>query len=402
MDNNRRKWYSLDSRGLSNLLVVCAGILLYLTLTHIPQVKAALQGLMNILSPFVLGFAMAFLLNAPTNFFEKKVFHKLKCRRALSILTVYLIALLCIVILLLLVIPQILNSAASLAGSISTYVMELDRIVRQFISGLELSPEIAAEVTDIYEQLSASTTNFVDIAKSALNALPELFNFGVAIGNGVINGITALIASIYMLAGKARLTRQFKKLIFAFVSPNGAQRILKLGRQANIIFVGFFNGKLLDSFIIGVLCFLLTTIFRIPYAALISTVIGVTNIIPFFGPIIGAVPSLLILVIVDPWSALIFGVLILALQQFDGNILGPKILGNSTGLSPIWVLISIVVGSGLFGFAGMLLGVPTFAVICTVVRELADERLARMGIDANGVPLELLAEEEKETSSSEL
>ena len=127
MDNNRRKWYSLDSRGLSNLLVVCAGMLLYLTLTHIPQVKETLRGLMNILSPFVVGFSIAFLLNAPINFFERTVFHKLRCRRALSIITVYLIALLCIVILLLLVIPQILNSAASLAGSISSYVMELDR-----------------------------------------------------------------------------------------------------------------------------------------------------------------------------------------------------------------------------------------------------------------------------------
>lgn len=402
MDQKRRKWYYLDSQGLSNLVVVCAGIVLYLVLTHIPQVKESLRGLLNILSPFVIGFAIAFLLNAPTNFFEQKVFYRYKCRRALAIITVYLIALLCIVVLLLLVIPQILNSAASLAGSISSYVLELDKIVQQFISGLELNPDLAEEVKEIYEQLSASTTNFVDIAKSALNALPELLNFGVAVGNGVINGITALIASIYMLVGKARLTRQFKKLIYAFTSHKGAQRILKLGRQANIIFVGFFNGKLLDSFIIGVLCFLLTTLFRIPYAALISTVIGLTNIIPFFGPIIGAVPSLFILVIVDPWSALIFGVLILALQQFDGNILGPKILGNSTGLSPIWVLISIVVGNGLFGFAGMLLGVPTFAVICTVIRELADERLARMGIDANGVPLELLPEEEQETSSSTL
>ena len=184
-----------------------------------------------------------------------------------------------------------------------------------------------------------------------------------------------------MLSGKPRLTRQMRKLIYAVFPAKGASRILAVGGKANKIFVGFINGKLLDSAIIGVLCFLLCTLFRIPYAILVSVVVGVTNVIPFFGPIIGAIPCLMILVIVDPWAALWFGILIIALQQFDGNILGPKILGDSTGLSAIWVLVAIIVGGGLFGFPGMLLGVPTFAVLYSLVKDWAERRLQEKGIN---------------------
>lgn len=206
----------------------------------------------------------------------------------------------------------------------------------------------------------------------------------MSVGNGVVNGVvtavTAVIASIYMLSGKPRLVNQLKKLVYAAFPAKGADRILTVSGKANQIFVGFINGKLLDSAIIGVLCFFLCTICKIPYAVLVSVVIGVTNVIPFFGPIIGAVPCIMILVIVNPWAALRFGVLIIALQQFDGNILGPKILGDSTGLSAIWVLVAIVVGGGLFGFAGMLLGVPTFAVLYSLIKEWAERRLEEKGL----------------------
>ena len=214
----------------------------------------------------------------------------------------------------------------------------------------------------------------------------------MSVGNGVVNGVvttlTAIIASIYMLSGKPQLLRRIKKLIYAIFPAKGVDRILSVSGKANQIFVRFINGKLLDSAIIGVLCFAVTSIFRIPYAILISVIVGVTNVIPFFGPIIGAVPCIMILIMVDPWAALRFGVLVVSLQQFDGNILGPKILGDSTGLSALWVLVSIIVGGGLFGFPGMLLGVPTFAVIYSLVREWTDARLSLIGIDEEGRPLD--------------
>ena len=227
--------------------------------------------------------------------------------------------------------------------------------------------------------------------------MPKILNFGVAVGSGVVTAITALISSIYMLAGKGRLVPQLKKLTYAIAPRTSAERFLSVCSRANGVFVGFINGKLIDSAIIGVLCFILTMIFRIPYPVLVSVVVGVTNIIPFFGPIIGAVPCVMILLIVDPWAAVRFGILVIALQQFDGNILGPKILGDSTGLSAIWVLVAIVVGGGLFGFPGMLLGVPTFAVLYSLVREWTNARLESKGIDGDGNPLPTSRGTEKES-----
>jgi len=384
VDDRKQKWYHLDSRGLSNLIVVFAGILLYLGLTHLPQVKAAVGGFLDVLSPFIGGFCLAYLLNTPTNFFERKVYGKVKHRRTAAIVTVYFLALLVVVILLQLILPQVTDSAVTLLNNLSGYLENLNALVRDLIQRFDMEGEALTRLMSAYDDLLKKATGFLT---ESLSHLPELLNIGVAVGNGVVNALTALISSIYMLAGKDRLISQLKKLMYALFPAKGAGHILEASNRANTIFVGFINGKLIDSAIIGVLCFLLTTIFRIPYAVLVSVVVGVTNIIPFFGPIIGAVPCLMILVMVDPWAALRFGVLIIALQQFDGNILGPKILGDSTGLSAIWVLIAIVVGGGLFGFAGMLLGVPTFAVLYSFVRDWADKRLAQKGIDAKGAPV---------------
>lgn len=216
----------------------------------------------------------------------------------------------------------------------------------------------------------------------------------------LVAAITALISSIYMLSGKNILTSQIKKILFAVFPVKKVDHFLGICHRANDIFVGFINGKLIDSAIIGVLCFLLCSILRIDYAPLISVVIAVTNIIPFFGPLVGAIPSIMLLIIVNPWAALRFGIMIIALQQFDGNILGPKILGNSTGLSAIWVLVAIVVGGGLFGFPGMLLGVPTFAVIYMLTRDFVASRLEAKQIDGNGKPLTPLENVEEENNNT--
>lgn len=381
MDNKKQKWYQLDSRTISNLVIVCIGILLYLALTHLPQVRRAIDGFLDVMAPFIGGFVLAYLLNAPTDFFQKKVYKNCRQSRLLAIVTVYLIALAVILLLLQLVLPQVADSIFSLVSNLSIYLGNLTRMAQELIQYFHLEGDELSTLVADYQTLMKNAANFIT------SSAPELFNFGMSVGNGLVNAVTALIASIYMLAGKNQLIRQMKKLIFALFPARGSRKILSVADQANRIFIGFINGKLVDSAIIGVLCFVLTTIFRIPYAVLMSVVVGVTNVIPFFGPIIGAVPCLMILIIVNPWAALRFGILIIALQQFDGNILGPKILGDSTGLSAIWVLVAIVVGGGLFGFLGMLLGVPTFAVLYSLMREWADKRLEEKGIDANGEPI---------------
>ena len=377
----KQKWYQLDGRSLSNLVVVCVGILLYLGLTHLPQVRGAIRSFLTVISPFIFGFVIAYLLSTPTNFFERKVYRRFKCRRGLSILTVFLLAVAVIAFLLQLVLPQVFDSIFNLMNNMSYYLENLDQLVGEIVRRFDLEGKGLSDLISSYNEIIQKATEFLQ------SAVPNLLNFGMAVGNGVITGVTAVIASIYMLSGKNRLIRQLKKLIYALFPANDVSHILRVCSKANQVFVGFINGKLIDSAIIGVLCFLLSTAIRTPYAILLSVIIGVTNIIPFFGPIIGAVPCLMILIMVDPWAALRFGILVVALQQFDGNVLGPKILGDSTGLSAIWVLVSIVVGGGLFGFPGMLLGVPTFAVLYSLMREWADARLAKKGINASGEPV---------------
>lgn len=395
----KRKWYHLDSRSLSNLIVVCLGVALYMGLTHLPQVRETLKTLLNVVSPFIIGFVIAFLLNTPTDFFEKKVYGKLKYRRGLAIATVFLIALFIIILLLQLVLPQIGESFSMLMNNLSVYLSNLEQMLRDLALRFHLEGDGFSGLVDAYDEIIKEFTS-AELVRTVTTFLssPEMWNIGFSVGNDVINGVvnalTALIVSVYMLSGKNRLIAQMKKLIYALFPQKAARWILALGSKSDKIFVGFINGKLIDSAIIGVLCFILTSILKIPYAILVSVVVGITNVIPFFGPIIGAVPCLMILVIVDPWAALRFAVLIIALQQFDGNILGPKILGDSTGLSAIWVLVAIVVGGGLFGFLGMLLGVPTFAVFYTLVREWADHRLDEKGIDANGEPTKVSLLEE--------
>ncbi len=390
---DKHKWYQLDSRAVSNLVVVCIGILLYLGLTHLPQVRAAVGSVIDVFAPFIAGFVIAYLLNTPVDYFERKVYRSFKGKRALSIVTVFLIAVAIIAVLLQLILPQVADSIRQLFSNLTAYLNNLTQTVQELTQRFHLEGEGLTNLVDHYNDFIRSLSS-ADMVKRATEFLtssaPELWNFGMSVGNGVVNGavtaMTAIIASIYMLSGKPRLVSQLKKLIYAVFPEKGASRILTVSGRANQIFVGFINGKLLDSAIIGVLCFLLCTLLQIPYAVLVSVIVGVTNVIPFFGPIIGAVPCLMILVIVNPWAALRFGVLIVALQQFDGNILGPKILGDSTGLSAIWVLVAIVVGGGIFSFPGMLLGVPTFAVLYSLVKEWVERRLDEKGVCANREP----------------
>lgn len=381
-DRGKKKWYILEGHFISLLVVLLLAILFYVGLTHFDVIAVRIKMFTKVLSPFIAGFAIAYLLNTPMCFFERKLYKNSKYRRVLAITTVYLLALAVVVILLNLIIPQVVQSITDLAANMQTYLNSLDALVG------DLSEQFQVEDDGISEMLGSYQDLMSDLSKKVTDALPQIVDVGFAVGNGVISGITAVISSVYMLAGKDRLVPQLKKIMYASLPKRRADWLLEVCSQANRIFVGFINGKLIDSAIIGVLCFILCLIFRIPYPMLVSVIVGVTNIIPFFGPIIGAIPCLMILVIVDPWAALRFFALVIGLQQFDGNILGPKILGDSTGLSAIWVLIAIVTCGGLFGFPGMVLGVPTFAVLYSLVREWVNKRLRKKGIDGNGKPID--------------
>lgn len=353
-------------------------------MSNFGAIRQQIKTCLGVLKPFIAGFAIAYLLNTPITFFERKVYRRLKWKRGLAIATIYLLAVIVLAILLNMILPQVISSVMELINNIEVYLGNLNTLVDDLVARFNLQDGIDNGIDSFvvsYEDL------LKQLAKELSAALPKLLNFGVAVGNSVVVAITALISSIYMLSGKNTLTSQIKKLLFAVFPVKKVEHFLQNCHRANDIFVGFINGKLIDSAIMGVLCFLLCSILSIPYAPLISVVIGVTNVIPFFGPLVGAIPSVMLLIIINPWAALRFGIMIIALQQFDGNILGPKILGNSTGLSAIWVLVAIVVGGGLFGFPGMLLGVPTFAVIYMLTKDFVTARLEAKQIDGDGKSL---------------
>ena len=377
----KNKWL-WSHRTLANLFVVLVGIAFYLCLSNFDLVRGKVAEVVKIFTPFIAGFALAYLLNLPMRFFERRVFRRFRARRGLAILASYLLAGVVLAVLLGLVLPQLVQSVMALAANVPTYLRNLNELLDFVIDKFHVDEEIVSQLGMTYKEIVQKLTAIVTAAA------PQLLNFSVALGSGVVTGLTALISSIYMLAGKDKLIFQLKKVVYALMPTPKAKRFLSVCGHANGVFAGFINGKLIDSAIIGVLCFVCMSALRMPLALLISAVVGATNVIPFFGPFIGAIPSVMILLIVDPWSALWFGILIILLQQFDGNILGPKILGDSTGLSAIWVLVAIIVGGGLFGFAGMLLGVPAFAVLYSLSSDFIAARLAARGVDAAGEPLQ--------------
>jgi len=376
----KHKWL-WNHRTLADLFVVLVGIAFYLCLSHFDAVRTAVAGFFKVFTPFIWGFALAYLLNRPVRFFERRVYRRCRGRRALSILTVYLIGAALAALLLGLVLPQLVQSVMALVGNVPIYLKNIEAFLDRLSSQYNIDSNIVDQVDKLSSDLMQKVTDLVK------TAAPQLLHFSVAVGSGLVTALTAFISSIYMLAGKEKLTFQCKKVLFALMPAPRVRRLLEVLSHANAVFSGFIVGKLIDSAIIGVLCFMVMSILRLPLALLISTIVGVTNVIPFFGPFLGAVPSILILLIVNPWSALWFTVLIIALQQFDGNILGPKILGDSTGLSALWVLVAIIIGGGFFGFAGMLLGVPTFAMLYSLSGVSTPARLRARGVDACGEPL---------------
>ncbi len=366
------KW-KLTQRVASNIIVVFAGVAFFLALSNFDAVKGQLASWVRIIAPFIWGLALAYLLDGPVRFFEKK-FHG---HRGFAIVLACVLAVIVVSFLIGMVVPQVVESLMMLLNRVPEYMENLN----QFIKSSNINLDGAEELIGSYQELLTRVTGLI----SAM--LPKVVGYGMAIGSGLVSAITAVISSIYMLMSKDKLLRQLKKVVLAAFPLPRARRVLEECHHANQVFSGFINGKLIDSTIIGIICFVGMSLFRMPFAVLISVIVGVTNIIPFFGPFIGAIPSILILLIINPWDALGFAVFVLALQQFDGNILGPKILGDSTGLSAFWVLVAIIVGGGLFGFVGMVVGVPAFAVLYSLTSDILARRLAEKGIDAEGRPV---------------
>lgn len=366
-------------------IVGCALILAYYVVNNFQVVSAGMARMNDILMPFYIGIVMAYLLcpiyNGTTRIIYqlnkgrfKKPVNDLKLARVIG--TVVSIAVLILVIagFIMMILPDLWESIMGL-------VLGLPETMNRFIvwvrTNLEANPEVMAFLEGKLDGIADTTLvwaqeKLVPGAEAVLNNL----SVGVIGTVGVVFDLfVAVIICVYVLNSKEMFIAQSRKLVLAVFKQERAEKIFELGTLTNETFGGFINGKIIDSIIMGILCFAAMSVLGLPLPMLVSVVVGVTNIIPFFGPFIGAVPSGIILLIIEPISALKFALMILVLQQIDGNIIGPKILGKTTKLASFWVMFAIIVSGGLFGFVGMVLGVPVFAIIYTYISRAINGRL---------------------------
>lgn len=366
--------------ALTAVLVICLCIVFFFLIYRYNGFAAGWKKLTAILQPIIIGIVIAYLINPIMVFFEKhlmrwiepKMKKKAKAKklcRGIATLGALAVFILIIVVLLVMLVPQLVESIQGVATTLPSEVQHLIDKTNKYLSS-------DSEAANFVEDTLIYATNYIkDWAMNDL--LPKSNTYLTSITTGLINVfkvllniIVGLIVSVYLLFSKETFIGQFKKLTYALFKPKKANIVIQTARKSNEIFGGFISGKILDSMIIGIICYIVLLIMKMPYPVLVSVIVGVTNIIPFFGPFIGAVPSFIIIVLENPIQGLYFLIFVVILQQVDGNIIGPNILGDSTGLSPFWVIFSIMVGGGLFGFAGMLLGVPTFAVIYYIMQEI--------------------------------
>ena len=375
-DNQHVSW------GVTSFLVIAASMLFYYGVFHMKTLITGIQTFLGILTPIVYGVVIAFLLTPVLNFLEKKIIYPLLARKEVSvgkkgrkairwacvILCMFLFLAL-IYALIMMILPELIRSIMGLIYSFPAYVKVIQKWLQSFIEKWNLNSDaldtLNQSITTAQDYL---TTNILpqmqeEMLKNISAGVFELINF-------LKNFLIGAIVSLYLMADKEGFIAKAKMLTYAIFNTQHANFIIHSMRFTNRTFIGFFSGKILDSAIIGVLCYIGMNFLNMPYILLISVIIGVTNVIPFFGPYLGAIPSIFLILLVDPLQAIYFAIFILVLQQFDGNILGPKILGDSTGLSSFLVIVAILIGGGIFGIPGMIIGVPVFAVLYAALGRL--------------------------------
>lgn len=367
-------------QGIVCFLVIAASVIFFFLLFRMTTIRHFVKNILNILAPIIFGIAFAYILNPIVGFFERqlreaflpKVKNQDKAKSVIRYICIFialLIAMFAVYILGSLIIPQLYVTIVGIIKDLPANV----RLMSDWVENLRISNEVVSDyINQIIEKSSEYLERWAqgDLLKQ-LNTWAGYFATGViSFLNVIKNLIIGLIVSVYVLSSKEKFCAQGKMIVYAIFNHQVANEIIDIFRQSNRIFSGFIVGKIIDSTIIGILCFIGLSVLKMPYTLLVSVIVGVTNVIPFFGPYIGAIPSALLILVASPIHALYFIIFILVLQQIDGNIIGPKILGDSTGLSAFWVVFSILLGGGLFGLVGMLIGVPTFAVIYYIISRI--------------------------------
>ncbi len=374
------KFFENKKRGITIAvaLVVVAFVVFY-AIVNMGAISGFFSSAINVLSPIIIGAGLAYILNPLLRFFEFKVFVKISkkgARRALSIACTLLLAAAFFVILLLMFIPELINAAEQFIGDYDDHITKTANLINDFARKIVPSDSEYVSKDDINNAIR----DFLKVSGSVFDFIKEkVIQYASGMFTGVANTVLGIFIAVYMLVSKERLLAQTRKFGNAVLSDAYMERACKYVSITHKTFLGYFVGKVLGSLCVMFIMLALMSLFNMPYRFLISAIIGVTDIIPIFGPIIGAIPSFFILFIADPKMALIFLVLIVVVQQIEGNIISPKILGEKTGISSLSVIIAIIIMGEYFGIIGMIIGVPVFAVFITIVKELIETRLQLKG-----------------------
>lgn len=392
--------------GLTLFLSLSAVILVYVLLTRLSGLAAFLKALGKTLSPVVYGLAFAYLLCSPMNFFEglflrafklpaydplaveeAPVVKRRRLCRTLAVLIVFLLVGLIIWAFFALMLPRLGESIGTLISNSDTYYSTVDAWVMKL---LENNPTLVDGASGVLDKFEVYLTDFISntVAPKVQTLIASVTSSVIGMVVGTVNVLIGFIIAVYVLFSKDAFLRQAKKLVRAVFSDKKAYWIMDITRHAHEYFGKFLVGKIIDSAFIGLLCFIGCTLLQIPYTLLISVIVGLTNIIPFFGPFIGGIPCAFLVLMAEPIRCVYFAIFILALQQLDGNVIGPKILGDRINVSAFWIVVSILLFGKLFGFVGMIIGVPCFAVINYIVTTLVDRRLAARGLSDRQVQRE--------------
>ena len=375
MKNNQSKKYI--QIGLTIFTALAASILLYFILDRLPSIGKIISFVLEAVKPLIYGAVIAYVLYPVCIFFERlfgKIFKKAKNRkiankitRGLSIFLSLIFGIGIIVIVLYMVIPQLYESISKIVASAPAYIEKIYVFVDNWFSD---NDELRKSVLDAIDKYTS------DITSLLTDWSGQIGNVVKSIGDGVLsvfivtkNIFIGVIVAIYLLADRHQFKEAVKRFINLIFKNNVAVAVKNEIKFANDIILNFISGRILDSAIVGILCYILMVILQLPFPLLIAVLIGVTNIIPFFGPFIGAIPAGFLILIEDPIKCIVFVVMIIILQQVDGNIIGPKIVGGSIGLSSFWVLFAILLFSGIFGLTGMIIGVPLFAIIYDIIKK---------------------------------
>ena len=393
--NDRKRYLRVCvAAGATLFLSACAVLIFYDAFYMGGTLQNFFAKLFSILAPVLYGFAMAYLLSPVVNFIERLLKRcdkgggaarrKLRMSdgllRAVSILLTWAFVLLLIYLLMVMLIPQLVESVKMLIANAENYYNQIYEWVDGFLKQDSEASVGAKETFDRYydSAVTALKEQVLPWAQSLLANLTGGIWSGIwSVVSFFYNLIIGVIVSVYMLAMKEKSAARCCKMLYGIFKEESAAWIIRATRKVDAVFSGFVRGKLLDSLIIGVLCLIGCSILGVPYTPLVSVIVGVTNVIPFFGPFLGAIPSAFLILLVSPLKCLYFVIFIILLQQLDGNVIGPKIIGGATGISSFWVVVAILIGGGFGSVLGMFLGVPVCACLQMLVKHIIDGRLRK-------------------------